>query len=65
MVLVVTADKFILRRMYLTGKNLILRADHKNIEEVCIELSEVKKSGVHDMCFTADCQKLLMISRVK
>lgn len=43
MVLVVTADKFILRRMYVTGKNLILRADHKNIEEVSIKLSEIKE----------------------
>jgi transcriptional regulator with XRE-family HTH domain len=43
MVLVVTADKFILRRMYVTGKNLTLRADHKNIEEVSIKLSEIKE----------------------
>jgi len=43
MVLVVMADKFILRRMYVTGKNLTLRADHKNIEEVAVKLADVKE----------------------
>ncbi|PRP67608.1 helix-turn-helix domain-containing protein [Nonlabens agnitus] len=43
MVLVVTADQFILRRMYLTGKKLTLRADHNKIEDMTLELSQVKQ----------------------
>jgi transcriptional regulator with XRE-family HTH domain len=43
MVLAVTAGKFILRRMYVTGKNITLRADHKNIEDLSIKLTNVKE----------------------
>ncbi len=43
MVLAITADQFILRRMYITGKKLILRADHKKIEDVTLELTQIKQ----------------------
>ncbi|WP_124979091.1 helix-turn-helix domain-containing protein [Nonlabens xiamenensis] len=42
-VLVLTGDALILRRLYVTDKGLILRADHKNIEDICVQKKEVRE----------------------
>jgi hypothetical protein len=42
-VLAVTDKELILRRLYVTHKGLVLRADHKNIEDICIDKKAVKQ----------------------
>lgn len=42
-VFVVTEKKLILRRLYVTGERLVLRADHKNIDDEHLKLSDVKE----------------------
>ncbi|MFT5926552.1 MAG: transcriptional regulator with XRE-family HTH domain [Rubritalea sp.] len=42
-VLVVTDKELILRRLYVTSKGLVLRADHKNIEDICMDKKSVKQ----------------------
>jgi transcriptional regulator with XRE-family HTH domain len=42
-VLAVTDKELILRRLYVTNKGLVLRADHKNIEDICIDKKSVKQ----------------------
>ena len=42
-VLAVTDKKLLLRRLYITNKGLVLRADHKNIEDVCMDKKSVKQ----------------------
>lgn len=42
-VLAVTDKELILRRLYVTDKGLVLRADHKNIEDICIDKKSVKQ----------------------
>jgi transcriptional regulator with XRE-family HTH domain len=42
-VLAVTDKQLILRRLYVTDKGLVLRADHKNIEDICIDKKSVKQ----------------------
>ncbi|CAL2075680.1 helix-turn-helix transcriptional regulator [Tenacibaculum sp. 190524A02b] len=41
--LVLVEDQLILRRLYVTKKDIVLRADHKNIEDKCYKLSDVKE----------------------
>ncbi|WP_028887727.1 helix-turn-helix domain-containing protein [Tenacibaculum ovolyticum] len=42
-VLVLVEDALILRRLYVTKKEVVLRADHKNIEDKKYELKDVKE----------------------
>ena len=42
-VLAVTDKELILRRLYVTDKGLVLRADHKKIEDICIDKKQVKQ----------------------
>ncbi|MGJ8683819.1 MAG: helix-turn-helix domain-containing protein [Nonlabens sp.] len=42
-VLAVTESKMILRRLYVTADGLVLRADHKNIEDQTIHLNDLKE----------------------
>jgi hypothetical protein len=42
-VLAVTHKELILRRLYVTSKGLVLRADHKKIEDICIDKKQVKQ----------------------
>lgn len=43
LLLVVTEDQLVLRRGYITQSNLVLRADHKLIEDITVRLDEVKE----------------------
>jgi transcriptional regulator with XRE-family HTH domain len=42
-VLAGTDKQLILRRLYVTHKGLVLRADHKKIEDICIDKKQVKQ----------------------
>ena len=42
-VFAITEKELILRRLYVTNKGLVLRADHKNIEDICIDKKSVKQ----------------------
>lgn len=41
--LVLAGDQLVLRRGYITNDTLVLRADHKVIEDIAVELDEVKE----------------------
>ncbi|WP_062056638.1 helix-turn-helix domain-containing protein [Aquimarina longa] len=43
LVFVVVGDKLIFRRLYVTNNNVVLRADHKNIEDSVYPLAEIKE----------------------
>ncbi|NAS31237.1 helix-turn-helix domain-containing protein [Flavobacteriaceae bacterium R38] len=43
LVFILTEDKLIFRRLYITKSQLILRADHKNIEDLKFTISEIKE----------------------
>ncbi|MDX1753237.1 DNA-binding transcriptional regulator, XRE-family HTH domain [Salinimicrobium sediminis] len=43
LVLVVLKDMLVLRRLYITNAKVVLRAEHKNIEEITATLKEVKE----------------------
>lgn len=43
LVLVLVKDELVLRRLYITDKEVVLRADHKNIEDKSYALSDVKE----------------------
>ncbi|WP_298952046.1 helix-turn-helix transcriptional regulator [uncultured Nonlabens sp.] len=42
-VLVVTDKTLILRRLYITDKGLVLRADHKNVDDITVDKKAVKQ----------------------
>ena len=42
-VLAVTDEQLILRKLYVTSKGLVLRADHKNIEDITIDKKSLKQ----------------------
>jgi len=42
-VLVVTEDALILRRLFITDKKIVLRAEHKNVDDIEINVKEVKE----------------------
>ena len=41
--LVLVANQLVLRRGYITNSNLVLRADHKVIEDITVGLEQVKE----------------------
>ena len=43
LVLVVTADRLILRRIYNIDKQILLRADHINIDDIIIDENSIKE----------------------
>jgi hypothetical protein len=43
LVFVVVEDKLIFRRLYIIKGNAVLRADHKNIEDLSFPLSDIKE----------------------
>ncbi len=43
LVFVVVEGKLIFRRLYVTKKDVVLRADHKNIEDITCTLSDIKE----------------------
>lgn len=43
LVFVTTANKIIFRRLYITGKTIVLRADHKNVDDIHLEKSDFKE----------------------
>ncbi len=43
LVLVLFGDQLVLRRLYITNTKVVLRAEHKNIEEITATLKEVKE----------------------
>ena len=43
MILVVTDNQFVLRRLFSTKKEIILRADHKSIEDFAVSMDDIKE----------------------
>lgn len=43
LVLIVLEDQLVLRRFYITNTKVVLRAEHKNVEEITVTLKEVKE----------------------
>lgn len=43
MVLILTKDQLILRRLFMTAKEVVLRADHKSIEDIRLNSAEIKE----------------------
>lgn len=43
LVLVVLQDQLVLRRLYIINSTLVLRAEHVNVEEISVDLKEVKE----------------------
>lgn len=43
LVLVLTEDSLILRRLFMTDKNIVLRAEHKNVDDIALNVKEVKE----------------------
>ncbi|WP_339700580.1 helix-turn-helix transcriptional regulator [uncultured Marixanthomonas sp.] len=43
LVLVLFENQLILRRLYITSQEMVLRADHKNVEEIAIPLKKIKE----------------------
>ena len=43
LVLLLTGDQLILRKLYITNNNVILKAEHKNVEEIRVNKKDVKE----------------------
>lgn len=43
LVLVVLENQLVLRRLYITNSTLVLRAEHINVEEIAVDLKEVRE----------------------
>tara|TARA_R110002072_G_scaffold106447_2_gene232472 strand:+ start:16256 stop:17011 length:756 start_codon:yes stop_codon:yes gene_type:complete len=43
LVLILTSEALILRRLFMTNKSIVLRADHKNVDDIEMNLKDVKE----------------------